>query len=460
VSTPPSRSAPSTGAELLDPVSAAARTALHDDVLRLAAELVRIDTTNRGGGDCREQPAAEYVAERLAEAGHEPLVLPLAPGRPNLVLRVPGRRPELPAALVHGHLDVVPAQAEDWTVPPFSGEVVDGTLWGRGTIDMKGTVAMTLAVLRHWARTGTGPQRDMVFAYTCDEEDTGAGAAHLARHHGDLFEGVTEGFSETGGHTVHLPDGTRVYPIAAGERGSAWLRLTATGEAGHGSRPDGVNAVGRLAAAMARIDAHRWPLHLAAPVRAAVTALAELRGVQLDLDDPALTRDQLLAALGPAAELVDGVLSVSTNLTMLDAGYKVNVIPGSAVGHVDGRIVPGAETEFEQTVDRLVGPDVSWEYYHRSPALEAPVTGSTFDAMAAAVLAQDPGGHVVPWCMSGGTDAKQFAELGITGYGFAPFVLPPGVQFDTLFHGVDERVPVSALHGGVDVLEHFLTRLT
>jgi acetylornithine deacetylase/succinyl-diaminopimelate desuccinylase-like protein len=427
-----------------------------DEVVRFTSDLIRIDTTNRGGGDCRERPAAEYAAGLLAEAGLEPALLERTEGRTNVVARIAGTDPSADALLVHGHLDVVPARAEDWSVHPFSGEIRDGVVWGRGAVDMKNMDAMILAVVRHWARTGVRPRRDLVIAFTADEEASAEdGSGFLAGEHPGLFEGCTEGISESGAFTFHDGDGRRIYPIAAGERGTGWLKLTARGRAGHGSKVNRANAVTRLAAAIARIGAHEWPLRLTPTVRAALTELAALYGIETGLDD-LQDVERLLDKLGPAAALVEPTLRNSANPTMLEAGYKINVIPGEAVAYVDGRYLPGGEDEFRETLDRLTGPDVAWEYEHREVALQSPVDSVTYTRMRAAVEEFAPEGHVVPFCMPGGTDAKQFSRLGITGYGFTPLKLPEGFDYAALFHGVDERVPVEALHFGVRVLDRFL----
>ncbi|KMS82638.1 MULTISPECIES: M20/M25/M40 family metallo-hydrolase [Streptomyces] len=423
------------------------------EVVEFTSGLIRIDTTNRGGGDCRERPAAEYAAERLAGAGLDPLLLERTPGRTNVVARIEGTDASADALLVHGHLDVVPAEAADWTVHPFSGEVRDGVVWGRGAVDMKNMDAMILAVVRSWARQGVRPRRDIVLAFTADEEASAEdGSGFLADRHPELFEGCTEGISESGAFTFHDGSGREIYPIAAGERGTAWLKLTARGRAGHGSKVNRENAVTRLAAAVTRIGEHEWPLRLTPTVRAALAELAALYGIDADFTDV----DRLLEKLGPAAKLVESTVRNSANPTMLDAGYKLNVIPGEAVAHVDGRYLPGADAEFTATLDELTGPDVDWEFAHREVALQAPVDAPVFARMRAAVEAFAPGGHVVPYCMSGGTDAKQFSRLGITGYGFAPLKLPVDLDYQALFHGVDERVPVEALHFGVRVLDRFL----
>ncbi|MEW1824892.1 M20/M25/M40 family metallo-hydrolase [Streptomyces sp. NPDC088196] len=424
-----------------------------EEVVTFTSDLIRIDTTNRGGGDCRERPAAEYAAGRLAGAGLEPTLLERSKGRTNVVARIEGTDPSADALLVHGHLDVVPAQAEDWTVHPFSGEIRDGVVWGRGAVDMKNMDAMILAVVRAWSRLGVRPRRDLVIAFTADEEASAEdGSGFLADRHAGLFEGCTEGISESGAFTFHDGGGREIYPIAAGERGTGWLKLTARGRAGHGSKVNHENAVTRLAAAVTRIGEHTWPLRLTPTVRAALTELAALYGIDPDFDDV----DALLTKLGPAAKLVEATVRNSANPTMLNAGYKVNVIPGEAVAHVDGRYLPGGEDEFRTTLDRLTGPDVDWEFHHREVALQAPTDSLTYAQMRAAVEEFAPEGHVVPYCMSGGTDAKQFSRLGITGYGFAPLKLPEGLDYQALFHGVDERVPVEALHFGVRVLDRFL----
>ncbi|MFJ4785328.1 M20/M25/M40 family metallo-hydrolase [Streptomyces sp. NPDC088794] len=424
-----------------------------DEVVRFTSDLIRIDTTNRGGGDCRERPAAEYAAEQLAGAGLEPVLLERTEGRTNVVARIEGTEPGADALLVHGHLDVVPAQADDWTVHPFSGEVRDGVVWGRGAVDMKNMDAMILAVVRDWARNGVRPRRDVVIAFTADEEASAAdGSGFLANQHAELFEGCTEGVSESGAFTFHDGTGRQIYPIAAGERGTGWLRLTARGRAGHGSKVNKENAVTRLSAAITRIGEHEWPTRLTPTVRAALSDLAALYGFEPDFDDV----DGLLEKLGPAAKLVEATVRNSANPTMLEAGYKVNVIPGEAVAYVDGRYLPGGEDEFRATLDQLTGPYVDWEFAHHERALQAPLDSPTYATMRAAIREFAPEGHPVAYCMSGGTDAKQFSRLGITGYGFTPLKMPEGYDYQAMFHGVDERVPVEALHFGVRVLDRFL----
>lgn len=422
---------------------------------RICGELIRFDTTNRGGGDSTgERPAAEYVAGLLSDAGIEPHVVESAPGRTSVLARVPGTDQGREALLVHGHLDVVPADPAEWKVHPFSGEVAgDGCVWGRGAVDMKGTCAMTLAVVRDWARRAVRPPRDIVLAFLADEEATGGyGSRYVVDAHRDFFAGCTEAISESGGFSVTAADGTMIYPVATGERGTAWMRLTAHGVAGHGSKPAKDNAVAELCHALSRLASYEWPVRLTPQVRALLDGIARALGTTIDHD----RLDAEVARLGRAGALFAGTIRNSANPTMLAAGYKVNVIPGTATAQVDGRFLPGFGDEFLATVDRLLGPKVTREFVSYEEAIAADADGGTFAALCAALRAEDPAAHPVPYVMSGGTDAKAFATIGIRGYGFAPLRLDPDLDYFGMFHGVDERVPLSGLAFGARVLDRLL----
>lgn len=429
------------------------RPAPADTVVADCSTLIRFDTTNRGRGDSAgERAAAEWVAGQLTDAGHDPVVLESAPGRASTVVRIPGTDRDAPALLVHAHLDVVPAVAAQWSVDPFCGDVRDGFVWGRGALDMKDMAAMTLSVARTLGPDGVPPPRDIVLAFVADEEDTGElGAGFLVREHAELFQGVSTAIGESGGELTRLPDGSRLYPIGAGERGTAWMRLTARGPAGHGSRRSPHNAVATLARAVAALADHRWPVRMIPTVQALLDGLQEQLGVTLDPTDPAG-----LTALGEAERLVEATLSNSLNPTMLAAGYKVNVIPSEAVAHVDGRVLPGLDREFFATVDALLPAGVEREFDSYDGPVGAPHTGPEFAAMTAALRAHDPDALVLPFCSAGGTDAKAFSSLGIDCYGFAPGRSPVGFAGWELVHGVDERVPVDSLLFGVGVLATYL----
>jgi len=424
------------------------------DVVSVCADLLRFDTTNHGAGDSEgEREAAEYVAAFLDDVGVSSKILEPAPRRSNVVARIPGTDPDLPALLVQGHLDVVPADASDWSVPPFAGEIRDGCLWGRGAVDMKDFVAMVLAAVAD----GVRPRRDIVLAFVADEEDRGDFGAHwLVAEHPELFEGCAAAISESGGYTYHVPaaDGrkVRLYPVGTAERGTAHLLLTARGRAGHGSRPNDENAVTRLVGALHRIAGNRWPVSLTPTVRAFLERTGAALGVAVDLSDV----DGTVAALGPAGALVVPTVRNSTTPTMLEAGYKVNVIPSTASAQVDVRVLPGTEEALLAEIDGLLGEGVTREFVAHQPPVQAPVDSVWFDAMADALRGEDPEAVVVPYCMGGGTDAKAFAQLGIDCYGFAPLWLPEGFPYRAMAHGVDERVPVDGLRFGARVVSRFL----
>jgi acetylornithine deacetylase/succinyl-diaminopimelate desuccinylase-like protein len=430
-------------------------TSAQDEVVELCSELIRIDTSNPTSD---ERAAAEWVVGKLDEVGIESRLYESEPGRASVVTRVEGADRSRPALLLHGHLDVVPADPDEWSVHPFSGEEKDGCVWGRGAIDMKDMDAMLLALVRQWARTGERPPRDVVVAFVADEEAGGVkGARFLVDNHPEEFEGCTEAVSEVGGFSVTLPNDVRMYPIQTAEKGMAWMRLVARGRPGHGSMRHDDNAVTRLAEAVARVGRHEFPVVMTKPVRQFLEALSEQLGVEIDLDaaDPAEV-EALVGRLGSLARMVGATLRNTANPTMLRAGYKSNVIPGGAEAVVDGRFLPGQEEEFERQVDALVGSGVVREWIHRDQAVETDFDGPLVESMAAALRAEDDAALPVPYTMSGGTDAKSFERLGMRCFGFSPLLLPADLDFAPMFHGIDERVPTEALRFGVRVLQRFV----
>ncbi|WP_031469161.1 M20/M25/M40 family metallo-hydrolase [Sciscionella sediminilitoris] len=414
-------------------------TDAESEVVDLCRDLLRIDSSNPTSD---ERATAEYVAEKLADAGIEPEIVESEPGRASVFGRIEGRDPGRGALLLHGHLDVVPADPAEWTVHPFSGEIREDCLWGRGAIDMKDFDAVTLATARELARTGEKPARDIVFGYLADEEGGGRLGSHwLVRNRPDLFDGVTEAITEGGGVSFELGEGKRLYPIECAQRGQAWLRLIATGRAGHGSSPNDENAVTDLAESLARIGRHRFPVRLIEPVRVLLEKAAELLGVEFDADDVPAS----LERMPQVAPLVEVILRNSANPTMIEGGYQTNVIPGTASAAVDGRFLPGGEQELLDTIDSLLLPSVRREFIHRDVAMETEFTGDLVDAMCAAIQQEDPEGHPAPYCNAGGTDNKAMATIGIKGFGFKALRVPPELPYSRMFHGVDERIPLESL---------------
>ncbi|MFV0433597.1 MAG: M20/M25/M40 family metallo-hydrolase [Leucobacter sp.] len=423
------------------------------ETARIARDLIRFDTTNRGGGDAEsERPAAEYVAAYLRDLGLEPQIFESLPGRASVVARVSGTEASLPALVLHGHLDVVPADPANWTVDPFAGVVKDGMLWGRGAVDMKDMDAMILTAVAELLRAGERPRRDVILAFFADEENGGVyGASHLVDHHPELFAGAATAISEVGGYSIDIA-GNRAYLIQTGEKSLDWIRLRARGTAAHGSRVWHDNAITRLAEAIAALGRHEWPIALCDTTRELIDEIAEILGE----DVREVGHEELVLRLGKGGGFIQASLRNTSNPTVLTAGYKHNVIPDTAEALVDVRALPALQHGVLEEVQGIVGHDIEIEQVHSDIGLEVPFAGELVEAMTASLLREDPEARVLPYLLSGGTDNKSLARLGIVGYGFAPLRLPADLDFPGMFHGVDERVPLDALDFGHRVLVDLL----
>ena len=431
----------------------AQRQEIEDDVVKLCQELIQIPSVNFGEGKGDEKAAAEYVAAKMKEVGIESKIFESAPNRCSVVARIEGRDKSKPGLVVNGHLDVVPANAIDWSVDPFSGVIKDGSIWGRGAVDMKNMDAMILAVIRLWAKHNYQPERTIVIVFFADEEAGGIyGSRWMAEKHPEVFAGCSETISEVGGFSLTLLSGKRVYAIEASQKGIEWMKLTAEGVAGHGSMVNNANAVTRLSEAIAKIGNHTWPQRITKTSDLFFQKISELSGKPYDKNN----LQPLIDEVGPMGKMIGATLCNTTNPTMLEAGYKANVIPQSASAVVDGRTLPGYEKELLDTVKTLVGEHVKVESLVSDIPLEVEFGGPLVDAMIAAIKSEDPEGIPIPYLLSGGTDNKALAKLGIVGYGFSPLKLPPDLDFTGLFHGIDERVPIDSLQFGARTLFHFL----
>lgn len=429
------------------------RSDLENDAITMCREMIRIPSVNFGEGKGDEKAMADYVVAKLSEVGIAARIYEAAPGRCNVVAKIQGVDTTRPGLIVHGHIDVVPANAEDWSVDPFSGEIRDGMIWGRGALDMKNMDAMILAIVRKWARTGYKPPRKIVLVFFADEEaGMTYGSRWMVKEHPEVFAGCSEAISEVGGFSVTVGDGKRLYLVEGAQKGIHWMKLTAHGRAGHGSMMNDDNAITAIASAVEKIGKHTWPQRYTKTVKVFFEEVAKATNKPFDISD----LRPLLKEIGSTARMIGATLQNSANPTMLEAGYKANVIPQSASAVIDGRFLPGFEEELNQTIRDLIGPDIEIETVNRDIALEVDFEGDLVDAMCNALKSQDPDGIPVPYCMSGGTDNKALSDLGIVGYGFSPLRLPSDLDFMSLFHGVDERVPVDGICFGVKVLENFL----
>ena len=426
---------------------------LEEEVVKICQDLIRIPSVNYGEGKGDERAVADYIVASLSEVGIPAKIYEAAPNRCNVVAHLEGSNPERPGLVVHGHIDVVPANAADWSVDPFAAEIRDGAIWGRGAVDMKNVDAMILAIVRKWARTGYKPPRNITLAFFADEEaGMTYGSRWMAANHPEVFQGCSEAISEVGGFSVTVTGGKRLYFIEAAQKGIHWMRLTAKGRAGHGSMMNDENALTALSEAVAKIGRYNWPQRYTKVVKDLFKRVAQATGRPYDEND----LRPLLKEIGPTARMIGATLQNTANPTMLEAGYKANVIPGTASAVVDGRFLPGYEDELNSTIKSIIGPDISIETISRDIALEVDFAGDLVESMCSAITEFDPEGIPVPYLMSGGTDNKALSDLGIIGYGFSPLRLPEDLDFMALFHGVDERVPIEGLEFGVKVLERFL----
>ncbi len=424
-----------------------------EETARIAQDLIRFDTSNYGAGKSNgETEAAEYLGGLLEELGLTTTYVDAAKGRTSVIARVTGTNRDLPALVVHGHTDVVPADPANWSVDPFAGEIRDGMRWGRGAVDMKNMDAMVVGALTDILHDGGKPHRDLFVAFFSDEENGGVfGSHYVVDHNPELFAGATEAISEVGGYSITLGD-ERAYLLQTGEKALIWIKLIARGTAAHGSRIMPDNAVTKLAEAVAKVGRAEWPIRLTETTEQLVTELARILGV----DPQQVGPEEIILRTGTASGFMQASLRTTSNPTVLKAGYKHNVIPDSAEALIDVRTLAGEEDAVLEQIRHLVGDEIEIEILHTDIGLSAPFEGPLVEAMIGALQTADPGASVLPYLLSGGTDNKALSKLGIIGYGFAPLRIPAELDFPGMFHGVDERVPLDALVFGRRVLGDLL----
>jgi acetylornithine deacetylase/succinyl-diaminopimelate desuccinylase-like protein len=418
----------------------------------LLQNLIRFDTTNPPGN---ERLCIQYINGLLKDARIKTKIVARTPGRPNLIARLKGTG-QAPPLLLYGHVDVVTTAGQKWTHPPFEGGIMDGFVWGRGALDMKGGVAMLLAAFLKASAEKTPLPGDVLFAAVADEEAGGEfGVRYLVDEHPDIFKGVHYAFGEFGGFNFSI-SGKRFYPIMVAEKQICWMKATFTGPAGHGSMPVHGGAMAKLARALRLLDTHQLPVHITPAVHMMVGSLAKNLGgpstlVIRQLLNPALT-DLILKRLGDQADLFTPLLHNTVSPTMLQASDKTNVIPGEVNLGLDGRLVPGAKPEeMIRELHALLGEEVQFEVLKADPGPAAPDLG-LFDTLGDILRALDPAGIPLPYVVSGVTDARFLSKLGIQTYGFTPLQLPDGFNFARTIHAADERVPVAALDFGVKAI--------
>jgi acetylornithine deacetylase/succinyl-diaminopimelate desuccinylase-like protein len=430
--------------------------AVVQETVDLFKDLLRIDTTNPPGN---ERPAAELLAKKLGAEGIEHQILESEPGRASIVARLRGSGKAGPL-LLNGHLDVVPADREAWSRDPFAAEEADGCIWGRGAIDMKNMVAMSVMTLVQMKRDGVTPDRDVIFAGVADEEaGSHQGALFLVERHPDLVRAEYV-LNEVGGHTLHMGS-TRFYPVQVSEKGICWFELVARGEPGHGSMPHPENAVVRLARAIEAVGSTRLPQHVTPVVADFLRALAKGAPFPRNKLLPLLLEPRLAGLLLDALEKqnpdqargINAMLRNTVSPTMLAAGKKVNVIPSEARARLDGRVIPGQSVSaFLAEVQSVVGNDVRLNVLDQHDGVVFDARTPLYDAITRCVERHDRDGVVVPYMIPGFTDSFAYARLGATCYGFSPVRLPPELNFTRMYHGHDERIPREGFEWGFGVL--------
>jgi len=414
--------------------------------------LIRFDTTNPPGN---EAECIEFIRGLLEDNGIASELIAQVPGRPNLVARLEGGGSRAPL-LVQGHVDVVTTSGQQWTRPPFAGELVDGYVWGRGAVDMKGPVAMMLGAVLRAKREGTTLPGDVVLVVLADEEAGGdVGARFLAQEHAHLFEGVRYALSEFGGFSLYV-GGRRFYPVQVAEKQICWLKATVRGPGGHGALINRKGTMARLGKLLRDLDRTPLPLHVTPVVRAFVEQIAGAlprprREVLLSLLKPRLG-DPVLKLLGAQGRLIEPMLRNTVSATIVRAGEKINVVPSEVELELDGRALPGfTPDDLMDELRAVIGDDVELELVRHDPGPPEPDL-THFDTLAGVLRELDPEGTPVPLLQPGVTDARHFAPLGIQTYGFVPLRLPPEFEFLPLIHAADERVPIAALDFGAEAI--------
>jgi acetylornithine deacetylase/succinyl-diaminopimelate desuccinylase-like protein len=432
---------------------------IYQEPVRLLQKLVQFDTTNPPGN---ESECISFINHLLTLAGVETKVLAKSPERPNLIARLPGQGKAAPL-LLYGHVDVVTTEKQQWQHPPFEGKQVDGYVWGRGTLDMKGGIAMMLSAFLRAKAENMKPAGDIVLAILSDEEaGSDFGARFLVENHPEEFAGIRYAIGEFGGFTFSVGK-CRFYPIQVAEKQVCWFRATFRGPGGHGSLPVRGGAMARLSLFLRRLDAHSLPVHITPPARlmfrAMASALGGVSGLMIgQLLNPWLT-DRVLNLLGDRGRLFAPLLHNTVSPTVLHGSDKFNVIPSQVTVELDGRLLPGfMPDDLFDEVRAIAGEDAEFELILNDPGWSEPDMG-LFDTLADILKEADPDGIPIPLLLTGITDGRFFSRLGIQTYGFLPMPLPEDLNFTQTVHAADERIPVEAVEFGANAIYRALERV-
>lgn len=433
-------------------------TLIHRNPVGILQSLIRFDTTNPPGN---EVDCIKYIDTLLKTVGFETIILEADTNRPNLVARLKGEGSSSPL-LMYGHVDVVSTKNQSWRYDPFEGKISDGYVWGRGTLDMKGAVAMMLSAIIRYKLEGFVPGSDIVLCIVSDEENGGKfGAKYLAENHSDLFKNIEHAIGEIGGFTLHMGN-KRFYPISIAEKQICSLKTTIKGPGGHGSLPITGGAMAKLGEMLKKLDSKRLPVHITPPTKMMIEALVKNMSfptglVLRQLLNPVLT-DKMLNLLGDKGKFFDPILHNTINATMVNGGTKVNVIPGEIAVEFDGRILPGySSDQFINELNNILGRSVEFEITSNISGPQD-VNMGLFDTLSQILREGDTEAIPIPFVLSGVTDARYFSKLGIQTYGFTPMILPKDIDFSSLIHGANERIPIEGLEFGANAIYELIKR--
>jgi acetylornithine deacetylase/succinyl-diaminopimelate desuccinylase-like protein len=431
---------------------------MHERPVEILQRLIQFNTTNPPG---HEAACVGYIRDLLNEAGIESTLLAKDPNRPNLIARLPGEG-KAPPLLLYGHVDVVTAENQPWQQPPFEGKLIDGYVWGRGALDMKGGVAMMVAAFMRANAEGLRPPGDIVLAIVSDEEAGGDyGAKFLVEEHPELFKNIKHAIGEFGGFTLTI-GGKRFYPIMISEKQVCWMKATVSGQGGHGSLPVKGGAMAQLSQLLKALDENDLPVHVTPPAKMMVEAMAAALGgaqglILKQLTNPTLT-DLVLKTLGARGRTFYPLFRNTVSPTILHGSTKINVIPSEISVELDGRLLPGQTPEdMLRELRAIAGSDVQLDVLQFDPGPADPDM-SLFNTLAGILKEADPEGIPVPLLLSGVTDGRFFSQIGIQTYGYLPMPLPDDFNFANTIHAADERVPAAAIEFGAQAIYKALSR--
>lgn len=434
------------------------KTNIHERPVEILQKLIQFNTTNPPG---HEAACIGYIRDLLNEAGIESTLIANDPDRPNLIARLPGEG-KAPPLLLYGHVDVVTTENQPWQQPPFEGKLIDGYVWGRGALDMKGGVAMMISAFLRANAEGLRPSGDILLAIVSDEEAGGNfGAKFLVKEHPELFKDIKYAIGEFGGFTLTI-GGKRFYPIMISEKQICWMKATVRGQGGHGSVPEKGGAAAKLARLLKALDEKDLPIHVTPPAKMMVEAMASALGGPLglilrQLANPALT-DFVLKTLGSRGRTFYPLFRNTVSPTILHGSSKINVIPTEISVELDGRLLPGQTPEdMLRELRAILEDDVQLDVIQFDPGPAEPDM-SLFDSLAGVLKEADPEGVPVPLLLSGVTDGRFFAQIGIQTYGYLPMTLPEDFNFSQIIHAADERVPAAAIEFGAQAIYNALRK--